>query len=50
MIFVMPGSSQVGQITIAHLLKMGAPVDRVIAGSRRPDAHDNLGVTVRKAD
>lgn len=50
MIFVMPGSSQVGQITIAHLLKMGVPADRVIAGSRRPDVHGHHDVTVRKAD
>lgn len=50
MIFVMPGSSQVGRLTIAHLKAQGASEDEVIAGARRPAELKGLNVQARQAD
>ncbi len=50
MIFVMPGTSQVGQLTIEALLARGTPAAGIAAGARRADAVAPGGVQTRHAD
>lgn len=50
MIFVQPGTSRVGQLTISHLLSCGVNSSEIIAGARTPATYDGLPVQVRKAD
>jgi len=50
MIFVMPGGSQVGRLTISHLINRGIDPSKIGAGARSPSKIADLEVVVRAAD